>query len=64
MNKILHKQVPDHNDQFKEMTEEMLITACLIYDSIRALLQNKKFMERNRKFGLPNVINQFLKSYT
>lgn len=57
MNKSLHKQVPDHNDHFKEMTEEMLITACFSYDSVRALLLNKKFTGRNRKLRLPNVIN-------
>jgi len=53
MSKILHKQVPDHNDHFKEMTEEMLIAACLSYDSLRALLLNKKFTKSNRKFRLP-----------
>lgn len=60
MNKILHKQVTNHNSHLKDTTEEMLITSCFSYDSIRALLLNEKFMERSRKFRLPNVIEEFL----
>lgn len=45
------------------MTEEMLITACFSYDSIGTLLLNDKFMERRRKFRLPNVIEDFLTRY-
>lgn len=63
MNKISHKQVSNRNNHLKDVTEEMLITACFSCDSIRALLLNEKFMERSRKFRLPNAIEEFLIIY-
>lgn len=55
--KAFSLHVPVYNNHFKEMSEEMLIAACLSYYSIRALLLNKSFTERNREFRLLNVLS-------